>query len=51
MGGPFVSQAFVNQNTNMVVVVEVFIFAPEADKRNLIRSMEGALYTINFPKK
>jgi hypothetical protein len=50
MGGPFVSHAFVNEETNMVVVVEVFVFAPEADKRNLIRSMEGALYTISFPK-
>ncbi|HHV84768.1 MAG TPA: DUF4837 family protein [Petrimonas sp.] len=51
MGGPFVSQAFVNQNTNMVVVVDVFVFAPEADKRNLMRSMEGALYTITVPKE
>lgn len=50
MGGPFVSHAFVNENTNMVVVVDVFIFAPETDKRNLIRSMEAALYTINVPK-
>ena len=50
MGGPFVSQAFVNQNTNMVVVVDVFIFAPEKNKRNLIRGMEAALYTISIPK-
>lgn len=50
MGGPFVSQAFVNQNTNMVVVVDVFVFAPETDKRNLIRGMEAALYTINIPE-
>lgn len=46
MGGPFVAQAFVNENTNMVVVAEVFVFAPEKDKRNLMRSMEAALYTI-----
>ncbi len=50
MGGPFVSHAFVNQNTNMVVVVDVFIFAPETDKRNMMRSMEGALYTVSIPK-
>ena len=51
MGGPFVSHAFVNEHTNMVVMVEVFDFAPEDDKRKLIHSMEGALYTIGFPKK
>lgn len=50
MGGPFVSHAFVNENTNMVVVIDVFIFAPETDKRNLIRNMEGALYTVSIPK-
>lgn len=50
MGGPFVMQAFVNENTNMVVVVEAFVFAPEKDKRNLIRGMEASLYTINIPK-
>ena len=49
MGGPFVSHAFVNEKTNMVVVTEVFVFAPETDKRNLIRNLEGALYTISFP--
>lgn len=51
MGGPFVSHAFVNENTNMVVVVDVFVYAPERTKRNLIRSMEAALYTIDIPKK
>lgn len=49
MGGPFVSQAFVNEETGMVVVVEVYVFAPEKDKRNLIRGMEAALYTIAIP--
>lgn len=50
MGGPFVSQAFVNEKTNMVVVVDVFVFAPEKDKRNLIRGMEASLYTISIPE-
>lgn len=48
MGGPFVAQAFVNENTNMVVVAEVLIYAPEKDKRNLIRNMEASLYTISI---
>lgn len=50
MGGPFVMQAFVNQQTNMVVVVEAYVFAPEKDKRNLIRGMEASLYTISIPE-
>jgi hypothetical protein len=50
MGGPFVMHAFVNENTGMVVVAEVFVFAPESNKRNLIRNMEASLHTINVPQ-
>lgn len=51
MGGPFVMQAFVNEQTNMVVVVDVFVYAPEKNKRNLMRNMEASLYTIQIPEK
>ncbi len=51
MGGPFVMQAFVNEKTNMVVVVEALVYAPEKDKRNLIRGMEASLYTISIPNE
>lgn len=50
MGGPFVMQAFVNDNTGMVVVVEVYVYAPEMNKRNLMRNLESTLYTISLPK-
>lgn len=50
MGGPFVMHAFVNENTGMVVVVETYIFAPEMNKRNLMRNLEATLYTISMPK-
>lgn len=46
MGGPFVMQAFVNENTNRVIFVDVFVYAPEKKKRNLIRNMEATFYTI-----
>ncbi|NLZ96322.1 MAG: DUF4837 family protein [Bacteroidales bacterium] len=46
MGGPFVMQAFVNENTNRVIFVDVLVYAPEKKKRNLIRNMEGTFYTI-----
>ncbi len=50
MGGPFVMHAFVNDNTGMVVVVEVYVYAPEMNKRNLMRNLEATLYTISLPK-
>lgn len=51
MGGPFVMHAFVNENTGMVVVVEVYAYAPETNKRNLLRNLESTLYTISIPEK
>lgn len=50
MGGPFVMHAFVNENTNMVVIVDVFVFAPESNKRNTMRTLESSLYTIEIPE-
>jgi hypothetical protein len=50
MGGPFVMHAFVNDNTGMVVVVEAYVYAPEMNKRNLMRNLEATLYTISIPK-
>ncbi|HXL01331.1 MAG TPA: DUF4837 family protein [Dysgonamonadaceae bacterium] len=48
MGGPFVAQAFVNPYTNKVIVVDVFVYAPEGKKRNLLRSLEASFYTISI---
>ena len=48
MGGPFVMQAFVNENTNRVIFVDVLVYAPEKKKRNLIRNLEGTFYTIKM---
>ncbi len=49
MGGPFVSHSRVDAETNRVVVVEGFVYAPEKMKRGLIRRLEGALYTLRLP--
>ena len=51
MGGPFVSHARVDRPNGRVVVVEGFIFAPEKNKRDLMRQMEAALYTLNLPQE
>ncbi|WP_455638588.1 DUF4837 family protein [Parabacteroides sp.] len=49
MGGPFVSHVRLDEKNNRVVVAEGFVFAPETDKRNFIRRVEAALYTLRLP--
>jgi hypothetical protein len=49
MGGPFVSHARLDEVNNRVVVVEGFVYAPETNKRNFIRRIEAALYTLRLP--
>lgn len=50
MGGPFVMQAFVNDDATRVIFVEVLVYAPEKNKRSLMRNLEGSFYTIKFPE-
>lgn len=49
MGGPFVSLTRVDEVNNKIVVVESFVFAPEMEKRNLMRRGEACLYTLRLP--
>ena len=49
MGGPFVSIARLDEKNNRVVVAEGFVYAPETNKRNYIRRIEAALYTLRVP--
>jgi len=49
MGGPFVSVARVDEMNQRVIVVEAFVYAPGQHKRNMIRRMEAALYTLALP--
>ncbi|OAV71710.1 hypothetical protein Barb4_00462 [Bacteroidales bacterium Barb4] len=49
MGGPFVSHARLDESNNRVVVVEGFVYSPETDKKNYIRRIEAALYTLHLP--
>ncbi|MBO7247645.1 MAG: DUF4837 family protein, partial [Bacteroidaceae bacterium] len=34
-----------------VIVVEAFVYAPGDSKRNLMRRMEAALYTLTLPEE
>lgn len=47
MGGPFVAHAKLDRRNKRVKVAEAFVYAPETNKRNLIRLLEAALYTLN----
>lgn len=51
MGGPFVSHSRVDEVNGRVIVAEAFIYAPESLKRDLIRRMEAALYTMQLPSE
>lgn len=47
MGGPFVSHSVVDSAHRRIIVAEGFVYAPEMKKRNKIRMLEAALYTLN----
>lgn len=49
MGGPFVSHARLDETNQRVIVAEVFVFAPEKKKRNLLEVTEASLYTLKLP--
>lgn len=51
MGGPFVSHSRVDEANGRVIVAEAFVYAPEALKRDLMRRMEAALYTLQLPQQ
>ena len=51
MGGPFVAHAVVDSANQRILVAEAFVYAPEATKRNKLRQIEAALYTLQPKRK
>lgn len=51
MGGPFYSQTRVDEINHRVITVEGFVFAPGTAKRNHIRQLEAAIYTLKLPQE
>ena len=49
MGGPFVSVTRLDEVNQRVVTVEVFVYAPEDDKRNILRYNESIIYSMKLP--
>ena len=48
MGGPLVAHVVYDTARATVIVAEAFVFAPESKKRNKIRQLEAALYTLKI---
>lgn len=48
MGGPYVSLAVLDMLKQRVVVIEGYVYAPSKKKRNLLRQVEGMMYTMRF---
>lgn len=48
MGGPFVSRTFYDQETDEMLTIEAFVYAPQHKKRNKIRQVEAVLHSLDF---
>jgi len=51
MGGPFVSYTTIDQENNMVITFDGFVYAPSRTKRDLLRRIEGIILTAKKIKK
>ena len=51
MGGPFVSHVRVDRANARVIVVEGFVYNPSKLKRDPMRKLEAALYTLKLPQE
>jgi len=51
MGGPFISDAFLSQNGENVIVIEGFVYAPKYDKRDYLRQLEAIIYSWHWEEK
>lgn len=49
MGGPFVSVSRVDEKNQRVIVAEGFVYYPNQAKRNVLKRLEAALYTLRLP--
>lgn len=49
MGGPFVNYTLVDETTNRLVNMDIFVYAPAHDKRDYLRQLEALAYSLEFP--
>ena len=50
MGGPFVSHTMIDSLRGVTVTAEAFVYAPGEEKRNIIKRMEAALFTLSLER-
>ena len=48
MAGPFISYTFVNPNTNKLITVEGYVYAPNQDKRNLLMQLQAIICDVKM---
>lgn len=50
MGGPFVSHSITDSANGRIIVAEGFVYSPDTKKRNKMKQLEAALYTLSLTK-
>jgi len=51
MGGPFVNYTMVDEDNDRLINLDVFVWAPDFDKRDYIRQLEALVYSLEFPEE
>ena len=49
MGGPFVNYTTLDAVNNQIISIDYYVFSPRNPKRNLLRSLEHTVYSVQFP--
>lgn len=48
MGGPFISYTFVDKRNNLVVTLDGYVYAPNEDKRELLKQVQSILLSYEY---
>jgi len=48
MGGPYISYTFVDKRNNMVITLDGYVYAPNEDKRDLIKQVQSILLSYEY---
>lgn len=48
MGGPFVNYTFVDKNSNMVLALDGYVYAPNANKTALLKQVQSILLSFKY---
>lgn len=51
MGGPFINYTFVDKKNNMVLALDGFVYAPNADKAQYLKEVQAILLSFKFIEK